>query len=466
MNEVTSTARAGTPHPVTRTLAEFVARTHWDDIPPKVRHEAKRALVNYFAVALAGCTDPDIDRALKVSTRFSAGREASLIGRALRTDVLHAAAFNAMSANVHDFDDTHLPTIIHPTAPVAAPLFALAEALRGTSAISGEQLLLAFVLGVEVECRLGNAISPAHYQRGWHITSTCGVFGSAAAASKTMNLDAQRIAWAFGHASAQSSGLVETLGSMSKSVGVGNAARNGVLSALLAAEGVAGPERPLEGERGFLRVVSERPDFGAVTDTLGREWALLSNTYKPYPCGVVLNPVIEACLEIARLPGFSFEQVERVTLTGHPLLRERTDRPSITLGREAQVSAQHCVAVALKTGRAGLAEFTDAAVADPALRAFASRLDFHDDAAGSVDAATVSVLMRSGDTLSRRIDAARGSLRAPLADNDLDAKLVALAAYGASGCGGRELIDALWSLEAAPDASSVMRLACRQEAFD
>jgi 2-methylcitrate dehydratase PrpD len=443
---------------ITRTLASFVAQTQWEDIPPKVRHEAKRALVNYFAVALAGCSDPGISKAVSVYGRFSSGREAGLVGRGEKTDILNAAALNAMSANVFDFDDTHLPTIIHPTAPVAAPLFALAQ----KSPLDGKQWLLAFVLGVEIECRLGNAVSPGHYQRGWHITSTCGVFGAAAAIAKALNLDTAQIGWALGNASAQSSGLVETLGSMSKSISVGNAARNGLLSALLAQEGLAGTEHPIEGERGFLRVMSEATDadVDAAFATLGSEWALLSNTYKPYPCGVVLNPVIEACLGLSATPGFSFTDVERVTLRGHPLLRARTDRPNIALGREGQVSAQHSVAVALARGRASLAEFTDAAVADPLLRAFASRLDFVDDVAFSVEAAQVTLVLRSGETMSRRIDAARGSLQAPLTDTDLEDKLRELAEYGGSGCRPDPLIDALWALESAPDSSLPMHLAC------
>jgi 2-methylcitrate dehydratase PrpD len=443
---------------ITRTLASFVAQTQWEDIPPKVRHEAKRALVNYFAVALAGCSDPGITKAVSVYGRFSSAREAGLVGRGEKTDILNAAALNAMSANVFDFDDTHLPTIIHPTAPVAAPLFALAQ----KSSLDGKQWLLAFVLGVEIECRLGNAVSPGHYQRGWHITSTCGVFGAAAAIAKALNLDTAQIGWALGNASAQSSGLVETLGSMSKSISVGNAARNGLLSALLAHEGFAGPEHPIEGERGFLRVMSEAndADVDAAFATLGSEWALLSNTYKPYPCGVVLNPVIEACLGLSATPGFSFADVERITLRGHPLLRARTDRPNITLGREAQVSAQHSIAVALARGRAGLAEFTDAAVADPLVRAFASRLDFVDDPAYSVEAAQVTIALRSGERLSRRIDAARGSLQAPLADNDLENKLRELTEYGGSGCKPGPLLNALWALESAPDSSLPMQLAC------
>ncbi|MDB5830743.1 MAG: hypothetical protein JWR14_573 [Caballeronia sp.] len=443
---------------ITRTLASFVAQVQWEDIPPKVRHEAKRALVNYFAVALAGCSDPGISKAVNVYGRFSSGREAGLVGRGERTDILNAAALNAMSANVFDFDDTHLPTIIHPTAPVAAPLFALAQ----KSSLSGKQWLLAFVLGVEIECRLGNAVSPGHYQRGWHITSTCGVFGAAAAIGKALSLDNTQLGWAFGNASAQSSGLVETLGSMSKSISVGNAARNGLLSALLAQEGFAGPEQPLEGERGFLRVMSEAAEahVDAAFATLGSEWELLSNTYKPYPCGVVLNPVIEACLALSTTAGFSFANVERVTLKGHPLLRARTDRPNITLGREAQVSAQHSVAVSLARGRAGLAEFTDAVVADPLLRAFAGRLEFVDDPSYSVESAQVTVALRSGETMSRRIDAARGSLQAPLADTDLENKLRELAEYGGSGCEPGPLINSLWTLESAPDSSLPMHLAC------
>jgi 2-methylcitrate dehydratase PrpD len=440
---------------LTRILAEFVNRTRWEDLPLAVRHEARRSLVNYFAVALAGCADQAIVKAVSVYGRFSAGADCGLIGRPERTDMLNAAALNAMSANVYDFDDTHLPTIIHPSAPVAAALFALAESSR----LNGEQWLLAFVLGVEVECRLGNALSPGHYQRGWHITSTCGVFGAAAGVAHALKLDPQRIGWAFGNASAQSSGLVETLGTMSKSISVGNAARNGLLSALLAADDFSGPQQPIEGARGFLRVTSDRPDFNAISHALGEEWALLSNTYKPYPCGVVLNPVIEACLDLTREADWSLADVERVELVGHPLLRERTDRPGIRSGRESQVSAQHAVGVVLGRGKAGLAEFSDASVMDPEVRGFGHRVVFVDDAAYAVEAAKVTVVLRSGKTLSRRVDAARGSLGAPLTDAELEAKLTALAEYGGSRCSTEPLIEALWTMETATDAAIPMRLA-------
>lgn len=440
---------------VTRLLSEFVERTTWADIAGKVRHEALRALVNYFAVALAGCNDPDVSRAVRLFQRFSAGEQAAVIGRAESVDILNAASLNAMSANVFDFDDTHIPTIIHPTAPVAAALFALAA----THDISGEQLLLAFVLGVEVECRLGMTISPEHYRRGWHITSTCGVFGAAVAVGKVLGLDARHLAWALGNASAQASGLVETLGSAAKSIGVGNAARNGLLSALLAQEDFSGPQFPLEGERGFLNVMGEHPDYGQITQGLSERWALHANTYKPYPCGVVLNPVIEACLELSRDPACVVQDIVRIELTGHPLLRQRTDRPAIQSGRESQVSAQHAVAVALSRGRAGLAEFSDVAVAEGGLRALYPLLHFIDDDGYAVESAQVRLFFKSGAVLGRTIAVSLGSLGAPLSDQALENKLRELAAYGGSSCSPEPLIERLWSLEQVDDVRAVMRLA-------
>jgi len=440
---------------LTRSLARFVAGTQWRDLPANVRNEAKRSLVNYFAVALAGSHDPTLDKAVNVYQRFRADENASIVGRSERTDMLNAAALNAMSANVYDFDDTHIPTIIHPTAPVAAALFALAE----SHALSGEALLLAFVLGVEVECRIGNAVSPEHYQRGWHITSTCGVFGAAAAVAKALELDEQNIVWALGNASVQTGGLVETLGTMSKSISVGNAARNGLLSALLAEDGFSGPDAPLEGERGFLRVTASQPDWSALTRDLGHEWELLKNTYKPYPCGVVLNPVIDACLDLRRDARWSLDDIEQIELTGHPLLRERTDRADVRTGRESQVSAQHAVAVVLSRGKAGLDEFSDAAVADPSLRALGNRLRFIDNASWPVESAQVTIVLRSGERVAHRVHAARGSLAAPLAHVELADKLHQLAAHSHFGVDAQALTDRLWKFETETDAAAVMRLA-------
>jgi 2-methylcitrate dehydratase PrpD len=214
------------------TLANFVAAASWADVAAQ-SHEAKRSILNFFATALGSAYDPAVTSALRTLSPFSGAATSAIVGRPERLDALSAAFVNAISANLLDFDDTHLDTIIHPAAPVAAPVLALAQA-RG---FSGRDAIMAFILGVEVECRIGNAVSPGHYARGWHITSTCGVFGAAAACAKLLGLSADGIANAIGIAASQSAGIVENLPTAAKNVSVGNAARNGLFAALLAAEG-------------------------------------------------------------------------------------------------------------------------------------------------------------------------------------------------------------------------------------
>ncbi len=170
---------------ITQSLARFIVDTRWEDIPEQARHEAKRALLNFFAVAIAGCRTEPVELALKTLAEFSGGKQATVVGRSERIDALSAAFLNGAGANVFDYCDTHLPTVVHPTAPLAPALLAMAELRR----VSGPQLLTAFVLGFEIECRVGAAVSPGHYPKGWHITSTCGVFGAAAGAAKLLGLD-------------------------------------------------------------------------------------------------------------------------------------------------------------------------------------------------------------------------------------------------------------------------------------
>src|ERR1051325_4523469 len=438
---------------VTQQLARFLTAHRPEDVPERVRHEAKRSLVNFFATALGGCRNEAVEILVAALADHFGPPRATLIGRGERTDALTAAFLNAVSSSVLDFDDTHLRTVIHPTAPVAPGLFALAE----RQPITGAALLHAFVLGVEVECRMGNALSPGHYRRGWHVTATCGVLGAAAAAGKLLRLDAGRMAWALGTAAAQSSGLVENLATMSKSIGVGNSARNGLTAALLAGSGLSGPDRPLGGARGLAAVMSDGADLSTVVEGLGDSWELMQNAYKPYPNGVVLHPVIDACLELRPQVG-DVARIERVIVKGHPLLRERADRPNVTTGREAQVSLQHSVAVAFLYGAAGVKEYSDACVNDPAVLAQRAKVTVEDDASIPADAAVVSLRTTSGDMLSAHIAHARGSIARPLSDRELEDKFRDLAAHGAPGVGAARLIDAVWGLEKTNNAAEVMKL--------
>jgi 2-methylcitrate dehydratase PrpD len=440
---------------MTRRIATFAQETRWGDIPDLVKHAAKRSILNGFATALGGAREPAMEKSLRVLLPLAGEGKCSIIGRAERCDMLLAAYLNAMAANIADYDDTHPATVIHPTAPVAPALFAYAE----NQGASGEELLRAFIIGAEIECRLGIAMSPYHYAHGWHITSTCGVFGSAIGVGVLAGLNVDQLTYAIANASAQSAGMVETLGTMSKSISVGNAARGGLMSALLAAEDFSGPDAPLEGVRGYLSVYSDEPKGEALVGKLGEVWEIGKNTFKPYPVGVVLNPILQACLDFHQRGLFAAEDVASVELTGHPLLQQRADRAHVTTGRESQVSAQHAIAIALRRGRAGLAEFDDAAVAETLHDRIRPAVTFVDDARYDIESARIVVMTKSGEVYTADIKDTRGGSVNPLSDEDLTAKLGALAEYGGFERDVAPLAEAVWGLDQRTDAGSVMQFA-------
>ncbi len=297
-------------------LGRFVTETNWGDLPTSLRHEGRRALLNFFACALGVAENPAIEAAVQVLAPFSGPERLTVIGRQERLDAMSASFINTIAANLLDYDDTHLATVIHPAAPVAPPALALGE----WHGLSGQDVLHAFILGAEVECRIGLSVSPRHYARGWHITSTCGVFGSAAACSRLLGLSAQQTAAALGIAASQSAGLVENLASSAKNVGMGNAARNGLLAAVFARAGYAGAPLALEGKLGWARAMGDTPDIDAMTGQLGERWEFAANTYKPYPSGIVFHSVIEACLELRQRLGLSDgETVASVQVAGRPV---------------------------------------------------------------------------------------------------------------------------------------------------
>jgi 2-methylcitrate dehydratase PrpD len=428
-------------------------------VPAVVRHEGRRTLLNCLGAALGGCRDVAVEHAFAVLRRFAGPPEATLIGRAERADALTAAFLNAASANVLDFDDTHLPTVIHPAAPVIPAVLAIAE----RSNVTGAQLLHAAILGIEVECRIGNAVSPWHYARGWHITSTCGVIGAAAAVAKLLRLNAERTTWALGIAANQACGLIETLGSMAKSVSVGNAPRNGIVAALLAQQGLTAAPQTLEGARGFVHVMGDKPDLAAIDAALGTSWESARNTYKPYPCGIVLHPMIDALLELRATHALRADAVERVIVKGNPLLRQRTDRRAPRTGREASVSAQHTAAVCLLYGAAGVAQYRDECVVDPAVQALGARVAVEEDLTIPVGAAAVSVRTADGRTLTHSIAHALGSLERPMSDAAIEAKVRDLALLGAPDCEVDRLIEAVWTIDQHDDAAVVARLAAARK---
>lgn len=439
-------------HGVTLRLAQLVAETRLADIAPEVMHQAKRSFMNFFAVALAGCRTAPVEIALGSLAEFSGGKQTTIIGRDERIDALSAAFLNAAGANVFDFCDNHVRTVIHPTAPLAPALLALSELRR----VTGPELLVGLILGNEIEARIGLAVSPKHYALGWHITSTCGVFGAAAGCGKLLGLDAQKMVWALGAAATQSSGLCECLGTAAKSASVGNAARNGLWSALLAGRGFDGPPEPLNGVQGFYNAMGVPPNLSLVTDGLGQTWEIMQTDYKPYPCGFVINPVLDCVLDWRR--DHPQTEVVRVVVRGNPLLADRTDRPTIATGRESQVSVQHAVAAALVNGKAGLAQFSDACVADPKVAALRGKVEVVRDAAFSTIAAAVDIFTADGKAFNLSQMAARGSVGNPMSDGSLEDKLRNAAAGWNSRHDIEPLIDAIWALDKSTDVSTLASL--------
>lgn len=437
----------------TRTLARFIAESRWRDIPPAIRHEAKRALLNWLGCALGGCRDETVTRALAAIGEFSGPRHATLIGRAEKLDALNAALVNAIASNILDFDDTHLRTVIHPTVPVAAAILALAE----SQPVTGAQFLHAFILGVEAECRIGNAVSPDHYAAGWHITTTCGTFGAAAAAGKLLQLNTQQMTWALGIAATQASGLNAMLGSMSKSLNMGHAAKNGLMAALLAARDFTSSECGIEAPRGFAHVLAHHPQLAEITMNLGATWELSGNAYKPFPCGIVLHPVIDGCIQLHHEHAIAPQQVARVDLRVHPLVLELTGRKTPATGLESKLSVYHAAAAALVHGAAGVRQFTDACASEPAVLALREKVVPHVD--GGIDKieAHVRIVLDDGRVLEKHVPHAIGTLQRPMSDADLEQKFQALADAAFSDCHAWDVIELAWSLDRINDAASLAR---------
>lgn len=385
---------------------------------------------------------------------FMGPRIATLPGRNLRVDMPSAAFLNAVSANVLDFDDTHWPTIIHPGAPILPPLLALCSEMK----VSGADLLNAFALGMEVECRLGITLHPTHYARGWHITSTCGTVGAAAAAAKLMGLDETRIMYAMGIAANCASGLVENLSSMAKSVGVGNAARNGLMAAYMAQAGVDAAATALEGPFGFLQVFGDHTSMEVARESLGTRWELLNQAPKPYPSCAVSFPVIDAILDIRSKPGFTVNDIAHVQVRGNPLMLVRAGRATALNGREAKLSIRHSVAIAMLNGRARVQDYMDSSINDPATAALALLVDSEADSAIKADAADVKVTMKNGTVFECSVTHSRGTPARPLKDEELSEKALGLLAYGAPNLPAQQLLDGFWSIDTLQDMRDLLAM--------
>ncbi|HET6468926.1 MAG TPA: MmgE/PrpD family protein [Geminicoccaceae bacterium] len=440
---------------VTKTLARWAVDCTPADMPEEVRAEGVRTFVNWLGCAVGGAREPTVDRALAGVRRFAGPEQATVLGRGERLDVLHAALLNGISSHVLDYDDTHLKTIIHPAGPVASAVLAVAELQR----VSGQELQAAVTVGVEVACRIGNSVYPEHYDRGWHITGTTGVFGAAAAVGRLLGLDHQRMTWAFGIAATQASGFREMFGTMCKSFHPGRAAQGGALAAFLAEAGFDSSERAIEAPRGFAHVLSTKFDPEEILGGLGERWEAALNSYKPFACGIVIHPTIDGCIQLRDELGEKVKEIKEVRLRAHPLVLELTGKREPKTGLEGKFSVFHSAAAALLRGDGSPTAFTDELVNAPDLVELRRRVEVTTDPAVHEDAVDITVTLNDGRRIERRVEHAIGSLDRPLSNQELDHKFKGQAAPVLGDAATERLLELAWRLPELDDAAEIARAA-------
>jgi 2-methylcitrate dehydratase PrpD len=440
-----------TPTDVTRTLARYVLSVRFDDLPEPVRKEARRTLLNWVGCAVGGSRHETVDVAIAALAPFSGPPQATVLGRRERLDILHASLMNGISSHVFDFDDTHLKTVIHPAGPVVSALLALAE----HRPMSGRDFLTSMVAGIEAECRIGNAVYPAHYDRGWHITGTAGVFGAAAACGRSLGLSEQQMVWALGLAATQPVGLREMFGTMTKSFHPGRAAQNGLTAALLASRNFTSTEAGLEGKNGWANVLSTSRNYSEITANLGRTFEISLNTYKPFACGIVIHPTIDACIQLRNEHRLAGDAIDRIELRVHPLVLELTGKKAPTTGLESKFSVYFAAALAIVVGSAGMRDFSDANAKNPAIVALRDRVTATVDSTLREEQVRATVVLKDGRHLEKFIEHVVGSVERPMSDADLESKFRGLAEGVLPESQTRTLLATCWEMEGLRNASDL-----------
>ena len=438
---------------VTERLAAFVVDSSLDAIPRDVQKEATRAVVNYLGCALGGSIEPALDVAIETLAPFSGDAKACVLGRAERFDALNAALLNGIGSHVHEYDDTLPKNYIHPSVPVASALFAYASA----NPVAGRDFVHAFVLGFEVESRIGNAVYPAHYEAGWHITSTTGVFGAAAAVGKLLGLTTKQMVWAFGLAATQAAGIREMFGSMAKSFQPGRAAQNGYTAALLGRANFTAGERALEGPRGFAAVTASAYDLDKVTANLGVGFELRDNAYKPYACGLVVHPAIDGCSQLHREFHLSAESIASVRVRVAPLVLDLCNKKDLRRALETKYSIYHACAIGLVRGKGGLQEFTDEALRDAKLAHVRAVTTAVADASITEDQTQIEVTLRDGRKLVKFVEQSLGNVHRPLSDEQLTEKFVDQAVLALPRAQVDAVLEQCWRIGSLEDVGALAR---------
>jgi len=442
---------------ITEQLGEFVIGAA---PPADARVRAAAAVLDTVGVILAGAGEP----ASRIVQGVIAGEGAGIcqvFGASASSSATGAALANGTAAHALDYDDMCFVSLAHPSATLVPAAFAAAEVARA----SGSALLDAYVIGFEIEGRLGALMNPQHYQRGWHCTSTLGTIGAAAAVSRLLGLDAEAAGHAMAIAASEASGLKENFGTMVKPLHAGLAARNGVLAAMLARDGMTASALAIEGAQGFLRAMDSQ-DTGvedAIAD-LGSRWEILDTgiTVKLYPSCAGTHPSLDLILDMRRDHGFTAAEVERIdidvdSITPTVLIYER---PATDL--EAKFSMPFCAAAAVMDGHVGLETFEATHLTDPEIVSLMDRVTMtvdkgFDNGAPALTQARVTIRLRGGRIDSRKAAGARGYPAHPASDAELDAKFLSCAERALSKASSRRALELLRAIAESPDVRAVAR---------
>lgn len=264
---------------LTKELAEFVRDTNYKDLPSEVIEKGKLCLIDCLGCALGGMEDEATKLTLDYVRELGGKEQASVIGTEIKTDVTHAAFANGIIAHALDYDDYHEETVLHGTAACLPAIWAVAENRN----LCGEDILAAFIVGIDIGVRMGLGFTSYHYELGWHSTATAGRFGGTAGVAKLLNLDVDRLINAFGICGTQVAGVRQVFGTMCKPFNAGKACMDGVMSALLAEKGFTSSKNIIEGKLGVMDVVTEFRDEKAILDELGSKYYVSDISFKPYP---------------------------------------------------------------------------------------------------------------------------------------------------------------------------------------
>jgi len=426
---------------LTRYVAEFVVKADYADVPADVAELGRKSILDGLGLALAGSVAQtgELSRAYLRSLGVAPG-PATVIGSAMKTAPRFAAFVNGISIHADDYDDTQLASakdrvyglLTHPTVASLSPALAAAE----DKGKSGRELALAYHVGVEVECKIAEAIAPRHYEDGFHSTGTMGVFGAAAAVAKLRGFDVERTRRAFGIAASQSGGLRENFGTMSKPFQAGHAAEAGIVAADLAALGWTASEQILEAQSGFFHAAGGSFDPAAIAGKLGKPWTFHDPgvSIKPFPSGSLTHPGMTELLRMIHEHGIRAQDVEQVDVGTNSYMPTALIHHRPVNSLQAKFSMEFCMAAVLLYGKAGLTVFTDEVVNRPEVQSMIGKVHFGVDpeaeAAGYNKMTTIlAVRLNNGQTIRGKADFGKGSPADPMSWDDVAAKFLDCAAY-------------------------------------